>query len=390
MRRALTAVVLATTVAVTGATLTAPAMADSSGGPYTDLNFGMHIPQISQGEQTSVNEGTVRLWDSGVTWGQVEQKKGKYWWNGLDAAIANANAQNLSILYVLGSTPKWAAKNPKQGKYPNKGAASMPKNIKDWKNWVKTVVLRYRDSIDAYQIWNEANLKTFWEGTPEQMAQLTKEAYKIIRKYDPTAKVVAASTTVRLKKSYNKFFPKYLKALKKQKWPVDVISFHGYPSGTGTPADRVNYIKMVQNDMKKGKVPASKALWDTEINYGIAGPGSVPPRRHRRRHRRGLDGRHVPRRHALRRRPRVLVLLVQQLEPRRHPDVQRHVRRPRLPDGPQLAQRQFLLLPGGSGRPAERLPAGGQPEPRGHRLDQRAGDYVHGARKRVPAVQRPQ
>ena len=276
MRRALSAVVLATAVAVTGATLTAPAMADSSGGPYTDLNFGMHIPQISQGEQTSVNEGTVRLWDSGVTWGQVEQKKGKYWWNGLDAAVANANAQNLSILYVLGSTPKWAATNTKQGKYPNKGAASMPKNIKDWKNWVTAVVKRYRDSIDAYQIWNEANLKTFWEGTPEEMATLTKEASKIIRKYDPTAKVVAASTTVRLQSAYKKFFPKYLKALKKNKWPVDVIAFHGYPAGNGTPGDRVTYIKQVQADMKKGKVPANKALWDTEVNYGIAGPGSVP------------------------------------------------------------------------------------------------------------------
>jgi len=278
MRRALTAAVLSLSIAVSGASMAAPAMADSSGGPVTDTNFGMHIPQISQGEQTSVNEGSVRLWDSGVAWGQVEQAKGKYWWNGLDAAIANANAQNLQILYVLGSTPKWAASKTKQGKYPNKGAASMPKNIKDWKNWVTAVVKRYGNSIDSYQIWNEANLKTFWEGTPEQMATLTKEAYKIIRKYDPTAKVVAASTTVRLQSAYKKFFPKYLKALKKAKWPVDVISFHGYPAANGTPADRVTYIKQVQADMKKGKVPASKSLWDTEVNYGIAGPGSNPRR----------------------------------------------------------------------------------------------------------------
>ena len=153
MRRALTAAVLSLSIAVSGASMAAPAMADSSGGPVTDTNFGMHIPQISQGEQTSVNEGSVRLWDSGVAWGQVEQAKGKYWWNGLDAAIANANAQNLQILYVLGSTPKWAASKTKQGKYPNKGAASMPKNIKDWKNWVTAVVKRYGNSIASFQIW---------------------------------------------------------------------------------------------------------------------------------------------------------------------------------------------------------------------------------------------
>ena len=276
MRRALLATVLTASLAVSGAMVAAPASAATS---IDDTMFGMHVPQISQGESTTVNDGTIRLWDSGVTWGQVEQKKGKYWWDGLDQAIGNANAQGLQIMYVLGSTPKWAASNTKQGTYPNKGAASNPKNIKDWKNWVTAVVKRYGNSIESYQIWNEANLTTFWQGTPKQMAKLTQEAYKIIRKYDPTAKVVAASTTVRLQSAYKKFFPQYLKELKKLKWPVDVISVHTYPAASGTPADRVGYIKQVQADMKKGKVPASKALWDTEVNYGIAGPGSGQPRR---------------------------------------------------------------------------------------------------------------
>ena len=135
MRRALTAAVLTVALVASGASLAAPAVADSGGGPVTDVDFGMHIPQISQGEQATVNEGTVRLWDSGVTWGQVEQKKGKYWWNGLDAAIANANSQKVSTMYVLGSSPKWAARNPNQGRYPNKGAASTP-DMKAWKSWV--------------------------------------------------------------------------------------------------------------------------------------------------------------------------------------------------------------------------------------------------------------
>jgi hypothetical protein len=274
MRRALVSAVLTASVLLTGAVAAAPAQA---GGPIDDTQFGMHVPQISQGVATTVNNGSVRLWDSGVAWGQVEQKKGKYWWNGLDAAIGNANAQGKQIMYVLGSTPKWAASNTKQGSYPNKGAASNPKSIKDWKNWVTAVVKRYGSSIESYQIWNEANLTTFWQGTPKQMATLTQEAYKIIRKYDPTAKVVAASTTVRLQSAYKKFFPAYMKELKKLKWPIDVVSVHLYPASTGTPADRVGFIKQVQADMKKSKVPASKPLWDTEINYGIAGPGSGNP-----------------------------------------------------------------------------------------------------------------
>ena len=278
MRRSTIAAIVASTIALAGLVGTAPAQA-SSGGPFIDTNMGMHVPQISQGVTATVNYGSIRLWDSGVAWGQVQQTKSKYWWNGLDAAIANANGQGKQILYVLGSTPKWAASNTKQGTYPNKGAASNPANMKDWKNWVTAVVKRYGTSIESYQIWNEANLTTFWQGTPKQMAALTQAAYKIIKKYDPTGKVVAASSTVRLQSAYKKFFPAYLKELKKVGWPIDVVAVHLYPASTGTPADRVGYIQQVQADMKAGKVPASKLLWDTEINYGIAGPGSGNPDR---------------------------------------------------------------------------------------------------------------
>ena len=270
MRRA----IIATTVSFGLAVSIVAANPAAAGDPINKVQFGMHVPNISLGVEPGVNYGAIRLWDSGVAWGQVQQGKNKYWWNGLDASIANANSQGAEVLYVLGSTPKWAASNKKQGFYPNKGAASVPK-MSDWKNWVKAVVKRHGDSINAYQIWNEANLKDFWAGTPQQMADLTKAASKIIRKYDPGAKVVSASSTVRLDKAYEKFFPAYLKALKKDKWPVDVISIHSYPKGTGTPANRSAYLEKVNKQMKKSKVPASKQLWDTETNYGIKGPGKT-------------------------------------------------------------------------------------------------------------------
>jgi len=272
MRRALTATLAS--AALIGSTIVAAPMA-AADGPVSSNQFGMHIPALSQGERPNANIGTVRLWDSGVAWGQVQQKKNVFWWNGMDAAIANANAQGMSITYVLGSTPKWAQKKAPKGKYPYGGTGAANPDMKVWKKWVKAVVQRYGASIDAYQIWNEANLADFYSGSPKQMASLTKEAYKIIRAYDPTAKVVAASSTVRLTKSYNRFFPKYLKELKKQKWPVDAIAVHTYPEGRDTPADRLALLDKVTKDMRKGKVPSRVELWDTEVNYGIKGPGKV-------------------------------------------------------------------------------------------------------------------
>ena len=274
MRRALIAAVASLSLGLGVAGLAAPAMA---AGPVPNTQFGLHVPDISQGVDPGVSYGAIRLWDSGISWGKIQQSKGNFWWTGMDQAIGNANKQNVKILYVLGSTPTWAASNKKQGTYPNKGAASMP-DMGAWKTWVKAVVNRYGDSIESYQIWNEANLATFWQGTPKQMAQLTKEAYKIIKAGDPSAQVVAASSTVRLQSAYKKFFPAYLKELKKTGWPVDVISAHTYPAGNGGPAERAVFIAQVRADMNKAGVPAGRALWDTEINYGIKGPGGIPGR----------------------------------------------------------------------------------------------------------------
>jgi len=276
MRRALISAV-AGAIALGSVAMTVPSQAASIANPLPTTMFGQHVPGIANGTTPTVPYGTVRLWDAGVAWGQVNQAKGKFWWNGLDAAIQNANAQKVSTLYVLGSTPTWAATNKKQGTYPNKGAASMP-GMANWKNWVSAVVNRYAASIDSYQIWNEANLSNFFAGTPAQMADLTAAAAKIIRAGDPTAKIVSASSTVRLTKSYDKFFPAYLKALKKKGWPVNAVAVHTYPAANEGPAERVGYINKTKADMVKVGTPAAIELWDTEVNYGIQGPGKIAGR----------------------------------------------------------------------------------------------------------------
>lgn len=238
--------------------------------------FGLHVPGLASGVVPTVTYGAVRLWDAGVSWGLVEQQRGQYWWVGLDRAVQAANAQNAKITYVLGSTPTWAASNRTQGTYPNRGAASNPRYLSDWRRWVTAVVTRYGPSIDAYQIWNEANLTTFWQGTPRQLARLTVEAQRIVRRLDPTALVVAASSTVRLKSAFIRFFPAYLNALKRVGWPVDVFAIHTYGPSTATPALRASYIALARSELRDARAPR-RPLWDTEVNYGIRGPGSRYP-----------------------------------------------------------------------------------------------------------------
>lgn len=236
--------------------------------------FGMHVSGVESGTVWPTSPiGSLRLWDTNTAWSQVEKQPGVYDWTSLDKAVTAAQENKASVLLVLGSTPTWAASKQKPGyDYPVPGAASMPRSIAWWDRWVTAVVTRYKGRIDAYQIWNEASLLNFWNGTPAQMADLTSRAYKIIKSVDPKARVVAASTTTRLEGSYQRFFPPYLAALKARKWPVDVFSGHFYPTAKGTPRDRVTLIQKVQADLKKAGAPV-KPLWDTESNFGLAGLG---------------------------------------------------------------------------------------------------------------------
>ena len=237
---------------------------------------GMHIEGAEGGAWASAPFGALRLWDNGTGWSQIELAKGEFKWDNLEGALANAESKGMTeILYVLGTTPEWAATKINESDYPQPGAASAPANLEDWDSWVTAVVEKFGDRINAYQIWNEANLKNFYNGTPKQMAEMTKRAYDIIKANDPDALVVSASPSTRLASAFDRFFPEYLAELKALNWPIDVVAIHTYPDGVGDPVARGALIEKAQAALTAAGAP-DLPLWDTELNYGLAGPGEIP------------------------------------------------------------------------------------------------------------------
>lgn len=242
---------------------------------------GMQVEGAEVEAWPSAPFGTLRLWDNGTAWSQIELAKGEFKWDNLDGVLANADSKGMTdILMVLGTTPEWAVKKGavEKGKdhYPQPGAASAPANLADWDDWVTAVVTRYKGRISSYEIWNEANLKNFYDGTPEELAEMTARAYKIIKAADPEALVVSASPALRLSARFDAFYPTYLAALAKADWPVDVLSLHAYPSGEGNPLVRGALIETFKSAVSEAGAPADIPIWDTELNYGLAGPGDIP------------------------------------------------------------------------------------------------------------------
>ena len=241
--------------------------------------FGMHVFNLEDGVFPTVPVGAIRLWDNETTWSAIEPVQDQFAWAKLDTAVATAQANGVNdILMVLAGTPAWATDDPASGGLAGvlPGAAGMPKDLADWDDWVRQVATRYKGKITAYQPWNEANLVTFSTGTPQEMAQLTKRAYDIIKSIDPNATVVAPSTGTRLGGPFKRFYPAYLRELKALGWPVDVWAAHTYPASLGTPVERAGLARVYQSVLAAEGAP-DLPIWDTENNFGLAGPGAENP-----------------------------------------------------------------------------------------------------------------
>jgi hypothetical protein len=241
--------------------------------------FGMHVFNLEDGVFPTVPVGAIRLWDNETTWSAIEPAKGQFAWGKLDTAVATAQANGVNdILMVLAGTPAWATSDPTSGGAAGvlPGAAGAPANLQDWDDWVRAVATKYKGRITAYQPWNEANLSTFFTGSPKVMAQMTKRAYDIIKSIDPNATVVAPSTGTRLGGPFKKFYPAFLRELKALGWPVDVWAAHTYPASLGTPVDRNGLARTYLSVLAAEGAP-DLPIWDTENNFGLAGPGPTNP-----------------------------------------------------------------------------------------------------------------
>ena len=260
--------------AVVGARVVPPRLI-ATGPSY----FGVHEHRVGYSRWPQVPGGTissVRLWDTGTTWREVNPAPGVFVWDTLDAAVANARAHGATIDLVLGSTPAWASRfsfSYTDGIGSTEEAASPPGNERDWVAYVQAVAHRYKGRIGSYETWNEANLTTFWRGSPAEMARLSSLAYRTIKRIDPAAVVTAPSASLRgsgitwLSHYANVGGFRY----------ADAINVHAYPRPEGTPEDASALIQRTRSVL--GAKGIRLPVWNSEINYGhpIGGTGASYP-----------------------------------------------------------------------------------------------------------------
>ena len=235
--------------------------------------FGLHDGSMAAYDRLDV--GSVRLWDVGVQWSQVETSPGVYDWRRLDTLVSAAQAHGTEVTLVLAMTPS----------FDGPAANLPPTDLADYAAYVRAVMSRYRDfdgsrGIAAYQVWNEGNVATFWQGTPAELATMTRVVDRVRDQVDPGATVLAPSFAVRYV-GERRWIRRY-ESRTVGGTPVwknyDASGFSLYPKARygdrpGGPEDAMRLLAKVRGVLDRAGVPHGKPVWATEINYGLkSGP----------------------------------------------------------------------------------------------------------------------
>lgn len=264
-------IVAMTTVLFMGATPATQAQTTTATPrPAAGVNFHATWSDYNNTQRLAVLD---KLAAAGVEWVRVDigwssfeyNCKGclEQWYiNRVDFIVDEARARGIKVLAMLHRTPSWANGG---------GAVNVPpNNPQDYADFARWAAEHYRGRIDAWEVWNEPNLKHFWNGSVAQYTALLKAAYPAIKAGDPGAKVVFGGV------AYHDLA--YLEAAYQQgaQGSFDVMATHPYmgfadlppesPDPSGNPKYAIVGVPAVKSLMDTWG-DGGKEIWFTEFGW---------------------------------------------------------------------------------------------------------------------------
>ncbi len=171
--------------------------------PIAQTDFGFQCANGSTcgtngGWITSKSQpGTTRLWNSGETWDMLETSLGTYNWKPLDTWLdLVAQHQPTAVMYTFGKVPCWITSVACSGQTWSPGPpADLNSNGSAVFDAFVTALVQHcspagncvSSYIKYWEMWNEANLTSFWSGSQQQLYDMFASAIPIIRAHVPGA-----------------------------------------------------------------------------------------------------------------------------------------------------------------------------------------------------------
>lgn len=279
------------------------------GGQTAGAFFGMHV-NFSQTPWPNEPVAGLRMWDDASSWALVSTGPGSYDWTPIDFWLQQAQTHGADVLYDLARTPVWAQCAPSDttcgsgdttvtcaysqlSSEGGPGQCFPPSDLhvdgtgpnQIWINWVTDVATHSVNSTTAhikyYEIWNEPNTVSQWQGTAQQLVRMAQDAQCIIKGkncnslstysktgIDPSAVVLTPAFTGTTQSDVTTAMQGYLQAGGGQY--ADAIAFHGY-LGPNPPEQFAN-VYSAFSGMLSTQSQQTKQVFNTEASWGVNNP----------------------------------------------------------------------------------------------------------------------
>ncbi|MCA9903745.1 MAG: LysM peptidoglycan-binding domain-containing protein [Anaerolineae bacterium] len=124
-----------------------------------------------------------------VLWRELEPSAGIYNFDELDAVVTALDQANLNVLFTVWSAPSWARSTAEE--------SGPPDDFSAYAGFMRTLAERYQGRVQAYEIWNEPNLRREWNSelhpiSAASYAELLHLAYEAVKAGDANALVISA------------------------------------------------------------------------------------------------------------------------------------------------------------------------------------------------------
>ncbi|RUT67968.1 hypothetical protein D0817_23430 [Flavobacterium cupreum] len=157
-------------------------------------------------------------------WAKTEKQKGKYDWQWLDKIVDDATKRGLEI---------WMETSYGNPIYEGGGGINLSAGLPNseeallaWDKWVKALVVRYKDKIKEWEVWNEPNFGDNKINSPEKVAELNIRTAEIIKSIQPKA-IISGLSLGHIDLQYADRFFKVLHDKKKLDL-FDNMTYHDY------------------------------------------------------------------------------------------------------------------------------------------------------------------
>lgn len=123
-----------------------------------------------------------------MDWSMIEPVRGRFDWTTTDRVFDAIVSHGMCPLGIIGYTPRWA-------RVPEAidDSHSRPANPDTYAAFAKTVVQRYRDRTNLWEIWNEPNIVGFFKPAPDVAAYsaLLRAGYRAVKQMQPNSTVLS-------------------------------------------------------------------------------------------------------------------------------------------------------------------------------------------------------